>query len=117
MAKEFEVVVPHQLPTAEALSRIRDLLADLRNVYATQISDVREDWQGNLCQFSMKMFVFKIAGSIKVGSSAVQIRGKMPPGTGKYEDKVRSMIEQRATVLLSPRPKPAPHPLQGPMNF
>lgn len=117
MAKEFNVVVPHQLSSDEALGRIKDLLADLRNMYSTQVSDVQEDWQGNLCQFSLKMFVFKIAGSIMVGSNTVEVRGKMPLGTGKYEGKVRSMIEQRAKILLAPRPKPSPHPLQGPMNF
>lgn len=114
MAKDFSVVVPHQLPVSEALSRIKALLADLRHMFGTQISDVRETWEGNICTFSLKMFLFRIAGSITVGSSAVEVRGKMPPGTRKYEAKVKTMIEQRAALLLAVKPPPGPIPLQGP---
>lgn len=114
MAKQFEVVVAHQLSTTEALARVHKLLADLRNIYSTQIGEVREEWQGNVCRFSLKMFVFRISGTITVGSNAVEVRGKMPLGTAKYENNVRTMIQQRATALLAVKPPPMAPPLQPP---
>ena len=113
MAKEFVVSVPHSLPQEEALARVKNLLQDLKKIYATQVSDVREEWKGSACIFSLKMFVFRIQGSIDVGSQAVEVRGKMPMGTGKYEDRVKELIANRAKGLLAFKPKP-PNPLEPP---
>ncbi|MGQ0678450.1 MAG: polyhydroxyalkanoic acid system family protein [Actinomycetota bacterium] len=114
MAREFQVIVPHQLAAEEATRRIKMLLAELREIFGTQISEVDERWNGHLCDFRMKMFLFKIAGSINVGARSVEVKGKMPPGTGRYEPEVRSMIEQRARTLLAVRPDPGPPPLEPP---
>jgi hypothetical protein len=62
----------------------------------------------------MKMFVFKIQGSIVVSDEAVEVRGKLPLGTGKYEDRVKSLIEERAKGLLAFKPPDPPIPLQHP---
>jgi putative polyhydroxyalkanoic acid system protein len=114
MAKEFQVVIPHNLPAEEAQRRVQNLLQDLRKIYANTVSDVQEQWKGNTCTFSMKMFVFKIQGTINVSGQAVEVRGKMPLGTGKYEDRVKMLIEQRAKGLLAFKPPKPPTPLEHP---
>ena len=114
MAKEFEVIVPHSLSAEEAQHRVQNLLQDLKKIYANQVSDVHEQWKGNTCTFSMKMFVFKIQGSIDVNSQAVEVRGKLPLGTGKYEERVKTLIEQRAKGLLAFKPPKGPTPLEHP---
>jgi hypothetical protein len=113
MSREFLVTVPHSLSEEEALRRVQGLLQDLRKIYATQISDVREEWNGGSCKFSLKMFVFRIQGSIDVTSRAVEVRGKMPIGTAKYEDRVKTLIANRAKGLLAFKPKP-PNPFEPP---
>ena len=114
MAKDFVVTVPHSLSQEEALRRVKRLLGELKQIYETQISDVREEWSDGSCSFRLKMFVFKIQGSIKVGSQLVEVRGRMPIGTGKYEEKVKSLIESRAKALLAPKPPKPPNPLEPP---
>ena len=114
MAKDFQVVVPHSLPAEEAQRRVQNLLQDLRKIYAHTVSDVQEEWKGNTCTFSMKMFVFKIQGQIVVGAQAVEVRGKMPLGTGKYEDRIKTLIRQRAEGLLAFKPPKPPTPLEHP---
>lgn len=101
MGKEFVVSVPHQLSEDEALRRIKLLVADLKTRYGTQVSNVTEQWRDNRCEFSLKMKMFKIAGSILVQGSAVEIRGKMPPGTGRFEGRAKSLIEDGAKSLLA----------------
>jgi hypothetical protein len=113
MSREFLVTVPHSLSEEEALSRVKNLFQDLRKIYATQITDVREEWNGSTCKFSLKMFVFRIQGSVNVGSQAVEIRGKMPLGTAKYEDRVKMLIANRAKGLLAFKPK-RPNPFEPP---
>lgn len=101
MAKQFVVSVPHQLSQQEALSRIKSLMADLKSQYGNQVSNVTEQWSGNSCDFSMKLKMFKLSGTILVDDSRAQIRGTMPPGTGRFEGKAKSLIEERAKKLLS----------------
>ncbi len=113
MPREFLVTVPHSLSQEEALGRVKNLLQDLRKIYATQISDVREEWNGGTCTFSLKMFVFRIQGSVDVTGQAVEIRGRMPLGTAKYEDRVKMLIANRARGLLAFKPKP-PNPFDPP---
>lgn len=101
MGKEFVVTVPHQLSQDEALSRIKSLVADLKSQYGNQVSNVTENWHDNACDFSMKLKMFKLSGSILVDDKSAQIRGSMPPGTGRFEGKAKSLIEERAKKLLS----------------
>lgn len=101
MGKQFVVSVPHQLSREEALDRIKSLVADLKSQYGNQVSDVSEKWTGNRCDFSLKMKMFKLSGTIEVDDSTAEIRGTMPTGTGRFEGKAKALIEQRAKSLLS----------------
>ena len=101
MGKQFVVSVPHKLSQEEALSRIKSLVNDLKSRYGDQVSDVRESWHGNKCDFSMKIKMFKLSGSMEVNESSAEIRGTMPPGTGRFEGKAKSLIEEHAKKLLS----------------
>lgn len=101
MGKQFVVSVPHQLSREEALDRIKSLVADLKSQYGNQVSNVSENWTGNRCDFSLKMKMFKLSGTIEVDNSKAEIRGTMPTGTGRFEGKAKALIEQRAKSLLS----------------
>ncbi|HEX2052952.1 MAG TPA: polyhydroxyalkanoic acid system family protein [Actinomycetota bacterium] len=101
MGKQFVVSVPHSLGREEALSRIKSLLSDLKAQHGNQVSDVSENWHDGRCDFSLKVKMFKLSGSIEVGDSTAEIRGSMPPGTGRFEGKAKAMIEERAKKLLS----------------
>ena len=101
MGREFVVSVPHRLPQEEALSRVKSLMAALRAQYGSQVGSVTESWDGYSCNFSMKLKMFKLAGSIAVEPSSAEIRGTMPPGTGRFEGRAKAMIEERAKELLA----------------
>ena len=101
MGKQFLVSVPHQLSKEEALSRIKSLVDDLKAQYGNQVSNVSENWTDDRCDFSLKMKMFKISGTIEVNDSTAEIRGTMPPGTGRFEGKAKALIEQGAKRLLS----------------
>ncbi len=101
MGKEFEVSVPHHLSQEDALKRIKSLVEELKTRFGGQVSDVREEWTENSCNFSMKLKMFRLAGSIVVGPKVVVIRGTMPVGTGRYENKAKNLIQDQAQRLLS----------------
>lgn len=101
MGRQFDVTVPHRLSRDEALTRIKTLMAQLKAQHGSQVSEISESWQGNRCDFSLKVKIFRISGSIVVGDSTAEIRGTMPPGTGRYADKAQAMIADRARSLLA----------------
>ncbi|CAN5869672.1 hypothetical protein BH23ACT12_BH23ACT12_24310 [soil metagenome] len=101
MGKEFVVSVPHQLSQEDALKRIMSLVEQLKAQYGDQIGSVTENWNDNRCDFSLKMKMFKLSGSIQVDESSAEIRGIMPLGTGRFEGKAKALIEQQAKLLLS----------------
>lgn len=101
MGKEFVVSVPHQLSKEEALNRIKSLVQQLKAQYGNQVSNVSEKWDDDRCDFSLKMKMFKLTGSILVDDSSAEIRGTMPTGTGRFEGKAKALIEEQAKKLLS----------------
>lgn len=101
MGKQFVVSVPHELSQEEAVSRIKSLVNSLKRQYGDQVGDVSEQWHDNQCDFTVKMKMFRISGSILVDDSKAEIRGNMPPGTGRFEGKARALIERQAKTLLS----------------
>jgi hypothetical protein len=101
LGKQFVVSVPHELSQEEALSRIKSLVNSLKRQYGDQVGDVTERWHDNQCDFTVKMKMFRISGTILVDDSKAEIRGTMPPGTGRFEGRARALIERQATKLLS----------------
>ncbi len=101
MGKEFEVSVPHGLSQEDALKRIISLVEELKTRFGGQVTEIHEKWTDNSCDFSMKLKMFRLAGSIVVEPKVVVIRGTMPLGTGRYEGKAKSLIQDQAQKLLS----------------
>ena len=101
MGKEFVVSVPHQLSKEDALNRIKLLVQQLKAQYGNQVSSMSENWDDDRCDFSLKMKMFKLSGSILVDDSSAEIRGTMPPGTGRFEGRAKALIEEQAKKLLS----------------
>jgi hypothetical protein len=101
LGKEFEVSVPHHLSQEDAMKRIKSLVNELKTRFGGQVSDVHEEWTENSCKFSMKLKMFRLAGSIVVEPKVVVIKGTMPTGTGRYENKAKTLIQDQAQKLLS----------------
>lgn len=101
MAKEFNVSVPHQLGRAEAVERVKGLVAQLKIEHGDQVSDVEETWIDNRCNFTLKISRFRLSGTIEVHSDAAEIKGTLPFAARLFEKQAREMIGKRAAQLLS----------------
>jgi hypothetical protein len=101
VAKELVVTVSHELSEEEAVGRVKRLMSELKRQYGEQLSDLKEQWDGNRCLFSMKMVIFRLTGSISVGPSTAEVRTTLPLGAGPFEEQARSLIEDGLKQLLS----------------
>jgi hypothetical protein len=98
---KISVEVPHQLGEAEAATRIRNLLADMKQKYATYFSDLEETWTGNDGRFKAKAMGFNVSGAVDVQPARVSITGDLPLAATPFKGRVEQMIRQEAERLLT----------------
>lgn len=93
--------IPHSLPREEALSRIKQLLTNLKQEQKDNISNVQENWQDNKGNFSFKAKGFDLSGDIQVTDKEVQIHSELPFALSFFKGMIASMITNKATELLA----------------
>lgn len=98
---KMNLTVTHRLSQEEALRRVQGLLEDLRSQYSDQISDLREQWNDNKCQFSFSASGFSVSGTLTVTSSNVELSGDLPWAASLFKGKIESTIRERAEELLA----------------
>ncbi len=100
MAK-LNMSVPHKLSQDEALRRIKNLLGEVKNQFADEISDLREEWNGNMGKFSFSAMGFSMSGTLTVNPSEVELSGNLPFAATFFKGKITSTIRERAETLLA----------------
>jgi hypothetical protein len=94
----FNTEVPHALTQEQASERLRGLLEKVRQRYQDQVSNMKEEWQDNVLNFSFTTYGFSIGGALTVEPSVVKLNGNLPfaavPFRGKIEQSIRSEIEK-----------------------
>jgi hypothetical protein len=93
--------VPHQLPPEEALRRIQNLLADLKQQYGDQVKDLTESWSGNDGQFSLTAMNMRISGTLSVHPHEVTLNGNIPFAAVPFRSQIQQLIRERAEALLA----------------
>lgn len=95
------VVIPHTLGQDEALNRIKNLLADMKERHGNQISDLKENWTADGGTFSFKAMGFKISGAMAVSDADVKIDGEFPWAAKPFQGQIEGAIRERAARLLA----------------
>lgn len=95
----FNTEVPHQLGKPEATARLKGMLSDVRDKYKDQVTDLQEEWQGDMLVYSFKTYGFAIKGDLKVTEDVILMNGSLPIAAlafrGKIEQSIRSELEKR----------------------
>jgi len=98
---KMTVRVPHQLGQQEARSRIQGLLADVKERYAGQISEVQERWSENRGEFSLRAMGFNVSGTLDVRPDEVELVGDLPFAAMPFKGRIETTIRERAEQLLA----------------
>jgi hypothetical protein len=95
------IVIDHQLGEQEALGRIKGMLAQVKENYGSQVSDLQESWTDTGGTFSFKAMGFKISGDLAVTDSKVMIDAEFPWAAKPFQGTIEATIRERAERLLS----------------
>ena len=98
---KMSVNVPHRLGQVEALSRVQGMIGHLKQRYGDQISDLREEWNGNSGTFSLKAMGFNVSGRLVVTEGAVEMDGDLPLMAAPFKGQIEQMVRQETERLLT----------------
>lgn len=101
---KVSLTVPHELGEDEARNRIQQLLADVREKYGRQVSDIREEWNGNSCDLGWKSMGMGMSATIQIHPSDVSVDGNMPMAFMAFKGKMEQLVRDRVTQALAPAP-------------
>jgi hypothetical protein len=97
---KLNMIVSHSLSQDEAVQRIKNLLNDVKTQFADKISDLNEEWEGNIGKFNFSAMGFPVSGTLTVKMSQVDISANLPFAAMFFKGKIESTIKNRAETLL-----------------
>ena len=97
----MEIKLPHNLPEEAALGKIKNLLNKVQAQSGNTISNLKQSWNGSEGNYSFTAKGFNVSGNIKVQPSLVVLNLKLPLAAMLFKGKIKSIIEQEGTKVLS----------------
>src|SRR6185295_12050177 len=97
----LEMTIPHSLPQEEAIRRIKDQFAEMKKKHGDKIKDLKEEWNGNVGNFSFSFQGFDISGVLTVDHSSVGLDAKIPVAVSIFKEAIKKTIYDKAVEVLS----------------
>ncbi|MEX2559164.1 MAG: polyhydroxyalkanoic acid system family protein [Pirellulales bacterium] len=98
---KFSMSVPHTLGREQATERLKGFLAKIKERHKDQVSNLQEEWAGNLLKFSFTTFGFKIGGATTVEENEVKLDGDIPFAAMMFKGKIEQEIRESLNKVLA----------------
>jgi len=95
---KLNMTLPHHISQEEVRHRIFTLYKDQS---AEKISDLREEWKGNVDKFSFSTKGLKVSGILTIKSSEIELCLNLPFAATFFKGKIESEIRERVKTLLA----------------
>ena len=95
------ISIPHQLPRAEAKRRVQEQVAQLRRQAGAMVTNLQENWVGDILEFSLAVTGVTLSGHVYVEDHVVRLDIPMPWPLSMLLEKIKPQIEQQGRKLLS----------------
>ncbi len=99
---KINLSIPHELTQEEAQTRIQKLIADTREHYGGQLSDVHETWNGNTCDLGWKSMGMGMSATLTVNEHDVAVDGSMPMAFMAFKGRMEQLVRSRVGDALAP---------------
>ena len=100
MNKTLKVSIPHRLPRAEAVRRLRDGFAGLRQQFAQNLAQVDDRWDGDHLDLKATAFGQSLAARVDVRDTTVDVEIDLPWLFAVLAEKITGQVEQAGRKLL-----------------
>ena len=96
----IQVTVHHKLTEHEAMSRIKNLITQLKHEHGDKVSNVNEEWHARTGKFSFAFHGLGLSGTVNLHPGTVEIHGKIPLAVSLFKGKIKDVIKAKANELL-----------------
>jgi len=98
---KMNVTVPFAMSQADASEKLKGFVGKIKERYQGQVSNVTEEWVGNVLKFAFTTFGFTIKGDLNVQDNQVVLDGDLPFAAMMFKGKIESEIKENLTKLLA----------------
>ncbi|HEY2840238.1 MAG TPA: polyhydroxyalkanoic acid system family protein [Pirellulales bacterium] len=98
---KMSVTVPFAMSQADAAEKLKGFVGKIKERYQGQVSNVTEEWVGNVLKFAFTTFGFTIKGDLNVENNQVVLDGDLPFAAMMFKGKIESEIKENLTKLLA----------------
>ena len=95
------LMTSHALGREEAVRRLKTKIDGLKETYRGQFSDLREEWDGDTLSFGFKAVGMKVAGTMTVEDSQVNVTAKLPLAAIVFKGVVERQVRKELGDLLA----------------
>ena len=97
----IQVTVHHKLTEHEAMSRIKNLVTNLKHEHENKVTNINEEWHARSGKFSFTFHGMALSGTVNLHPGTVEIHGKLPLAVSLFRGKIKDVIKEKASELLS----------------
>lgn len=92
----LSVGVAHALGREEAVRRLKEEFLNAKARFGQQLSDLEEEWNGNVLRFAFTSFGIRVRGTVTPDDSEVKVAAELPlvalPLKGAVERQIRDEL-------------------------
>jgi hypothetical protein len=96
----IQVTTHHKLTEHEAMSRIKNLITQLKHDHGDKLSNITEEWHARTGKFSFTFHGLALSGTVDLHPGTVEIHGKLPLAVALFRGKIKDVIKEKAKELL-----------------
>ena len=100
MNKTLKISLPHRLPRHEAVRRLQEGFAGLRQQFSQNLAQVDDRWTGDHLDLKATAFGQSITARVDVRDTTVDVEVDLPWLFAVLAEKIKGQVEQAGRKLL-----------------
>lgn len=96
----MHVQIPHKFSTTEAVSRVKNAIADAKSKMGDKGKIDEERWEGNTLHFAVSGQGQHVSGTLEVKDKEFILDAKLPLMLRLFEGKIEQAIKEQAAQML-----------------
>ena len=98
---KLSINVPHSLGQEKATERLKEQFSNFKGAYEEHVSDLEEQWDGDVLTFGFTTFGAKIKGTVTVEPSEVKINVSLPLMAAMFKGTIEKQTRDRLAKMLT----------------
>jgi hypothetical protein len=97
----LSVGISHNLGQEAAIERLKEHFTDAKQRFGQQVTDLAEQWNGNVFSFGFTTYGFRIEGTVTSAESEVTVDARLPLVAVPFKNTIEQQIRDQFGKVLS----------------